>query len=61
VATFLNAGGFFIPLLLLSPIVAADTLAAYTSSFFVNAVVIAVIALLTLFILETGQKAKKSA
>lgn len=61
VATFLNAGGFFIPLLLLSPMVAAGTLAAYTSGFLVNASVIAVIALLTLFIMETGQKARKSA
>ena len=56
VATLLNAGGFFIPLLVISPLVAAGTLGAYTTGFLVTALIIAAIALLTLFLRETGTR-----
>jgi nitrate/nitrite transporter NarK len=57
VATFLNAGGFFIPLLITSPLVAAGTLGAYTTGFLVTALILGGIVLLTWFLLETGSKA----
>lgn len=57
VATLLNAGGFFIPLLITSPLVAAGTPAAYSTGFLVTALILGGIVVLTLFLMETGAKA----
>lgn len=59
VASFLNAGGFFIPLLLVAPIAAAGTPAAFNNAFLVTAIIIAAIALPIIFLRETGAKARK--
>ncbi|MBN2466806.1 MAG: MFS transporter [Deltaproteobacteria bacterium] len=57
VATLLNAGGFFVPLVVTSPLVAAGTLGAYTTGFLVTAMILGGIIILTLFLMETGAKA----
>jgi NNP family nitrate/nitrite transporter-like MFS transporter len=57
VTTFLNAGGFFIPLLVTSPLVAARTLGSYTTGFLVTALILGGIVVSTIFLMETGAKA----
>jgi len=61
VTTFLNAGGFFLPLLVTSPLVAAATWEAYTKGFLVTAVSLGGIVLATLFLRETGKKGTENA
>lgn len=59
VATLLNAGGFFVPLLVTSPLVAAGTQEAYTRGFLVTALSLGGIVLATLFLRETGGRARE--
>jgi len=61
VGTLGNIGGFLIPLLVVSPLMATGTLAAYTTGFSVIAILFAAIALPTIFMLETGTRAKSHA
>jgi NNP family nitrate/nitrite transporter-like MFS transporter len=56
VSTLLNAGGFFIPLLVTSSLVAAGTLEAYTIGFLVTAAILGGIVLAILMLVETGSK-----
>jgi len=58
VSTLLNAGGFLIPLLVISPLLAPETAGAYTTGFFITSLIIAIIALLTAFLIETGARGK---
>jgi len=51
-------GGFTMPLFLISPIMAAGTLAAYSTGFLVTALLIAAAIIPALFIMETGQRGK---
>jgi len=60
VVTLLNAGGFFVPLLAISPLLAAGTISAYTTGFLVTAVILSGIILLTIFMPETGAKGKRA-
>lgn len=57
VATFLNAGGFFLPLMVVSPLLATGTLGAYTRGFFVTALLTAAVCLPMLFVVETRKTA----
>jgi len=59
VSTLLNAGGFLIPLLIISPLLAPGTVGAYTTGFFITSLIIAIIALLTAFLIETGSRGKR--
>jgi len=58
VATFLNAGGFFIPLLVVSPLLAPGTIKAYTTGFLAISLIIAAIAVLTIFLHEPFPRGK---
>ena len=55
VTTLLNAGGFFVPLLVISPLVAAGTQEAFTRGFLVTALSLGGIVLATVFLRETGK------
>jgi NNP family nitrate/nitrite transporter-like MFS transporter len=59
VATFLNAGGFFIPLLVVSPLLAPGTIKAYTTGFLAISLIIAAIAVLTIFLYEPFPRGKR--
>ena len=54
-----NAGGFFLPRVVLSPLVAAGILGAYTRGFSVVLVLLAVIALVAIPLNETGVRRTK--
>ena len=58
VSTLLNAGGFLIPLLVISPLLAPGTFGAYTTGFLTTSLIIAIIALLTTLLIETGSRGK---
>ncbi len=58
VASLQNVG-VLIPLLVISPLVAAGTLGAYTTGFLVIALLLAAIALPALLVMETGVRAKR--
>ncbi len=58
VVSFMNAG-VLIPLLVISPLVAAGTSGAYTTGFLVIALLLAAIALPAMLLKETGARAKK--
>jgi len=58
IASLGNMGGFLIPLLVMSPLVAAGTLKAYTTGFLVISIVLAATALIAIFITETGARVK---
>ena len=58
VGALMNLGGFLIPLLVISPIVAAGTLGAYTNGFLIIAFLIAVTILPVIPLIETGANAK---
>ena len=60
VSTLLNAGGFFIPLLVTSTLVAAGTMVAYTTGFLVTAATLGGIVLLTLILVETGSNVRET-
>lgn len=53
-----NIGGFLIPFLVVSPLVAAETSRAYNTGFLVVALLFAAIALPTIFVTETGARAR---
>jgi nitrate/nitrite transporter NarK len=59
VSTLLNAGGFFIPLLVISPLLAHGTAKAYTTGFLTISLIIAAIALLAALLIETGSRGKR--
>ena len=52
-------GGVLLPLLVVTPIIAAGTLGAYTNGFLVAIILFAAIALPTIFLKETGARATK--
>ena len=56
VGTLLNAGGFLIPLLVISPLISGQTQRDYTIGFLVTALIIVAVAVLTLFLKETGRR-----
>ena len=58
VVSLLNMGGFLLPLLVMSPLVITGTLSAYTTGFLVTMVILAAIVLPTIFLRETGARAK---
>jgi len=58
VSTLVNAGGFLIPLLVISPLLAPGTFGAYTTGFLTTSLIIAIIALLTALLIETSPKGK---
>jgi MFS family permease len=58
VSTLLNAGGFFIPLLVISPLLAPGTVKAYTTGFLTISLIIAAIAVLAALLIETGSRGK---
>ena len=58
VSTLLNAGGFLIPLLAISPLISPGTAGAYTTGFLTTSLIIAIIAPLTALLIETGPKGK---
>jgi NNP family nitrate/nitrite transporter-like MFS transporter len=58
VTSIMAAGGFFIPQAVISPILEAGTLKAYTAGFLLTALLIAAIVPVVLFIKETRVKAK---
>ena len=51
-----NVGGWLLPLLVISPIIAAETVGAYNLGFLIAAALLAAIALPLLFITETGTR-----
>jgi len=59
VSTLLNAGGFFIPLLVISPLLAPGTVKAYTTGFLTISLIIAAIAVLAALLIETGSRGKR--
>jgi nitrate/nitrite transporter NarK len=58
VTSVMAAGGFLIPQAIVSPLVAGGTLSAYTAGFSIAALALATIALVTIFIMETGTGVK---
>ena len=52
-----NLGGFFIPILVITPIMSTRTAAAYNTGFLVTVLFIAAIALVTIALTETGTRA----
>lgn len=54
----MHVGGFLMPLLVMSPLVAPGTLGAYTTGFLVVAIILALVALLAIFLTETGARAR---
>lgn len=58
VASLANMGGFLIPLMVMSPLVTAGTLKAYTNGFSVILILLAAIALVAIPLMETGIKVK---
>jgi nitrate/nitrite transporter NarK len=56
-----NAGGFLIPLIVVTPLMAARTASAYNTGFLAIALIIAVIALATVPLRETGIRASTAA
>ena len=56
--SLMHVGGFLVPLLVMSPLVAAGTLGAYTTGFLVTATILVLIALLAIFLTETGARAR---
>jgi len=53
-----NMGGFLIPLVVMSPLVAAGTLKAYTTGFSVILLLLAANSLVAIFLTETGTRAR---
>ena len=53
-----SMGGFFIPLVVMSPLVAAGTLKAYTTGFSVILLLVAATSLVAIFLAETGTRAR---
>jgi hypothetical protein len=51
-------GGSLVPLLVISPLVTAGTSGAYTTGFLVTAAISVLIALLAIFLTETGARAR---
>jgi hypothetical protein len=60
IVSAMNAGGFLLSVLVTSPIMAAGTGSAYTTGFLVSMLLLASIAIPTLFLTETGRKKRKS-
>jgi nitrate/nitrite transporter NarK len=60
VISLMYMGGFLVPLVVFSPLVAAGTLAAYTTGFLVAAIFLALIVLPVTILTETGARARGS-
>jgi hypothetical protein len=56
--SLMHVGGSFVPLFIISPLVTAGTLGAYTIGFLVTATILVLIALLAIFLMETGARAR---
>ena len=56
IVSSMNAGGFVLSFLVTSPIMAAQTNAAYTSGFLVSVLALIVVAVPALFLTETGRR-----
>lgn len=53
-----NMGGFLVPLVVMSPLVAVGTLKTYTTGFSVISILLAATALVAMFLTESGTRAK---
>ncbi len=60
IVSAMNLGGFLLSVLVTSPIMAAGTTSAYTTGFLVSMLLLASIAVPTLFLTETGRKKRRS-
>ena len=58
VLSLANMGGFLIPLVVMSPLIAAGTLKAYTTGFSVIALLLAATLLVNIFLRETGTRSR---
>jgi MFS family permease len=59
IVSSMNAGGFLLSVLITSPIMAAGTIAAYTTGFLISMIFLGSIAVPALFLTETGKRKKR--
>ena len=58
--SLMNAGGFLVPLLVMTPLIGAGTSNAYTIGFVVIMVILAAVTIPIVFVMETGTGARTS-
>jgi len=58
-AAWMNLGGFILPILVITPLVATGTQGDYNNAFLAAGIIVAAIAVPALFLQETGSKARK--
>lgn len=60
IVSMMNLGGFIVPLVVISPLIASGTLTGYTFGFLISLLIVAAIALPALFLRETGPRARQN-
>lgn len=58
IVSMMNLGGFLMPLLVISPLLASGTLSAYTTGFMVAMLFVALMIVPVIFLKETGRRAR---